>query len=169
MMKNFAFDQNIESYLRGEMSISAFLELIPQKTFCFTDKIIKLLERSYIEKDPDKVEFLTIAASADGISKKYSEVFCKLLKENWHKKHEDIVMLLEEIRDPNTVDCISALVYRKMPWDDDEHYSLGLKCIWALGAIRNNKAVERLEELTTSNVEFIKSAATKQLQHIHKA
>ena len=167
-MKDFAFDYTIKEYLAGRMSISEFVESIPQKTFSFTDKIIDLLERTYIEKNAGNVELLTIAASEDGVSNKYSDVLCKLLKEDWHEKQEDIIMLLEEIRDPNTVDCISASVFHKMRWDDEGYYSLGLKCIWALGAIGSEKAIERLEELARSDVEFIRDTAIKQLQHIRK-
>jgi hypothetical protein len=77
-------------------------------------------------------------------------------------------MLLAEIKDPNTVDCISELVYHKMPWDSAEYSSVGLKCIWALGAIGNDKAIERLKELANSNVDYIKNLAEKQLQHMNK-
>ena len=121
-MKKFDFDQAMEDYLRGEMSIDEFMESIPQKTFSFTDKLVPLLEKAYIKKNAVNVELLTIAASADGVSNRYSNVLCKLLKEDWHEKQEDIVMLLEEIRDPNTVDCINASVFREMPWDEDGYY-----------------------------------------------
>lgn len=168
MMKNFSFDEEINSYLEGQLSISEFLELLPPKTFSFADRLVSLLEKACVEKDSNKVELLIIAASADGVSNKYSEIFCKLLKEEWHEKHEDIIMLLAEIKDPDTVDCISALVYHKMPWDDVDYSSLGLKCIWALGAIGNDKAIERLKELANSNVDYIKNIAEKQLQHINK-
>lgn len=168
MMKDFSFDQEINRYLRGELSISEFLNLIPQKTFSFTDRIVNLLEKACMEKDPDKVEFLIIAASADGVSNRYSKIFCKLLKAEWHQKQEDIVMLLEEIKDPDTVDCINDLVYHKMPWSDDENSSLALKCIWALGAIGNNKAIERLKGLAKSNVDYVRNIAEKQLRHINK-
>jgi hypothetical protein len=168
MIKKFSFDEEMKSYLQGKLSISEFLELLPHKTFSFTDKIVSLLEKAYIEKDPNKVEYLTIAASADGVSSKYSKIFCKLLKEEWHEKQEDIIMLLAEIKDPDTVDCISELVYHKMPWDSADYSSVGLKSIWALGAIGNDKAIDRLKELANSNVDYIRNIAEKQLQHMNK-
>jgi hypothetical protein len=166
MMEDFIFDNMIDQYLSEKLSISDFLSKIPKKSFKYTDRIINLLEVAYQRKIVSNVELLIIAASADGVSSKYSGILCKLLKEDWHEKHEDIVMLLEDIKDPNTIDCIISVIYHKMPWDSDSYSSLGLKCIWALGAIGNKKAIEHLQELAKSDVGYIKDNALKQLQHI---
>jgi hypothetical protein len=48
-----------------------------------------------------------------------------------------------------------------MSWDNDDYSSLGSKCIWALGAIGNEKAIEHLKELAKSKVGHIKDIALK--------
>ncbi len=86
---------------------------------------------------------------------------------DWHRSHEDIVMLLEEIGDPESIDCIFSMFSKKPLYlEYDDNCSLEKKCIWALGAIGSKYAVEKLTEISKSNNKVIREAALQQLNHL---
>ena len=73
-------------------------------------------------------------------------------------------MLLEEIKDPNSVDCLYTTCLTIPEYD--ENRSLAKKCVWALGAINTPGSKEKLQKLSTSLDLIIKKAAIKQLDYM---
>ena len=105
------------------------------------------LEKAYNEKNGDSVYILISAIYMFKLySEKFVDILCKLTKEEWHGKHEDIVFYLQQLELPSTIDCIYELAtsnFEKYRWDDN--FALVRKCCFALGDINTPKAKEKLE------------------------
>jgi len=124
------------------------------------------LEKAYNEKNGDSVYILISAIYMFELySEKFVDILCKLTKEEWHGKHEDIVFYLQQMELPSTIDCIYELAisnFEKYSWDDN--FALVRKCCFALGDINTPKAKEKLESLLQSDEEMIRKHAMEQLE-----
>ena len=116
------------------------------------------LEKAYNEKNGHSVDILISAIYMFKLySEKFVDILCKLTKEEWHGKHEDIVFYLQKMELPSTIDCIYELAisnFEKYRWDDN----------FALGDINTPKAKEKLELLLQSDEEMIREHAMEQLK-----
>ena len=123
------------------------------------------LEKAYNEKNGHSVDILISAIYMFKLySEKFVDILCKLTKEEWHGKHEDIVFYLQKMELPSTIDCIYELAisnFEKYHWDDN--FALVRKCCFALGDINTPKAKEKLELLLQSDEEMIREHAMEQL------
>jgi hypothetical protein len=160
----------IKEILKGAAKAAAPLlsqaEVIPVKEYQHTHELItELLKTNEIQISLN-LELLIILATRDGLNADYTDVLCKLLMEEWHEYHEDIVMMLEEIKDQNSVNALYSTALKIPEYDDGR--SLAKKCIWALGAINNENANAKLQELAGSHDEIIAEAAKIQLAHFPK-
>ena len=123
------------------------------------------LEKAYYEKNGKSINTLILAIYMFKLySKKFVDILCKLTKEEWHRKHEDIVFYLQQLELPSMINCIYELAtsnFEKYRWDDN--FALVRKCCFALGDINTPKAKEKLELLLQSDEEMIKKHALEQL------
>lgn len=94
----------------------------------------------------------------------YVNELCELLQETWHTKHEDIAMLLKEISDPLTVNCLfkaAEIQFEYLAYDDT--YQFARKCIKAISSINSENAINKLKLLSHSKIEKISEYARKEL------
>jgi len=162
--------EQILSELQENTKISAWSHPL-QKIFPEADRGQYLYTAQLLEKfddaiklhDSERIWQLCLISDADGIDKRFTGIFCNLLKENWHQSHEDVVMMLESIKDPKSVDCIYEMSLKIPSYDDGR--ALARKCIWALGAIDTLYAKEKLKNLALSDDEIIKETAIMQLKY----
>ena len=123
------------------------------------------LEKAYYEKNGKSINTLILAIYMFELySEKFVDILCKLTKEEWHGKHEDIVFYLQQMELPSTIDCIYELAisnFEKYRWDDN--FALVRKCCFTLGDINTPKAKEKLELLLQSDEEMIREHAMEQL------
>ena len=97
-------------------------------------------------------------------SEEFINILCKISKEEWHWRHEDIAIYFMEMKLPSTVECLYELAtsnFEKYRWDDN--FALVRKCCFALGDINTPKAKEKLELLLQSDEEMIRKHAMEQL------
>ena len=124
------------------------------------------LEKAYNEKNGKSINTLILAIYMFELhSEKFVDILCKLTKEEWHGKHEDIVFYFQQLELPSTIDCIYELAtsnFEKYRWDDN--FALVRKCCFALGDINTPKAKEKLELLLQSDEEMIREHAMEQLK-----
>jgi hypothetical protein len=130
--------------------------------------VLQLLEKAYRKKNAEDVEnILFLANIFNLISKEYAQILMKLLKTDWHCKHEDIVLIFKQLKMPEAVDCLyetSLKLFKYLEYDD--FFALPVKCIWALGATNTAKSKEKLKLLAQSSNEIIKENAMKQLERM---
>lgn len=73
-------------------------------------------------------------------------------------------MLLKDIADPNTVDCLykaTELHFDYLEYDDT--YQFARKCIKVLSKIGNDNAIDKLKSLSSSQTPEIAAYAKKEL------
>jgi hypothetical protein len=165
-MYNFNFDGFYSGLLERKYVFDDYLNKYPKSQKLYKAKILDLLNSSYVQKNHSRLRAATTVADLDGVDLDYTEILIKLLKEDWHQSHEDIVMLLDDIKDPRSVDCIYEISLNIPDYDDC--MSLAKKCIWALGSINTVAAKEKLKTLSVSKDPIIKESAIKQLKSFNE-
>lgn len=129
--------------------------------------VLQLLEKAYQEKNADDVDILLVLGFLfDVFSKDYIDILCKLIVEDWHYKHEDIALVLQKLKSPESIDALYKTALAKFEYlDYDDSYALARKCIHALGDMNTDYAKEKLKLLAASDIDIIKEKAEKQLYY----
>ena len=158
----------IKKLIRKEITDKKFI-----KVFCLVEKnfdyaLEELLENSVKEKNAeDLVLLMFLIYKFEKKSINIINMLCDIFEDNWHYEHENIAFLFEEARPIKAVNSLYRVAISKFPYlDFDYNYALAVKCIWALGNIRNEESVGKLKLLATSNNEIIKNNALEQLERI---
>jgi|GEM_PF-4595722 len=154
----------LQEFLENTKGYDPYLSLDNNsKPFLYTNQIINAINVASDNRDEEKLELLLFAADWDGLDNSYTKLFCELVVADWHFSQEDIAMMLEEIKDPISVEClyIAAL---NIP-DHDDGCSLAKKCIWALGSINTSPAIEKLKLLAGNNNYIISEVAKMELDN----
>jgi hypothetical protein len=130
-----------------------------------SNHVLQLLNEAYDKKDFSEVEYaLLLGFIFKTFSDEYVEMLCRLIQEDWHYKHEDIALVLQELRSPKSVDALYAAAFKKLDYlSYDDSFALARKCIHALGDIRTENAKEKLKLLAQSDISIIREKAEKQL------
>ena len=145
-----------------------FINRVCQKESNLDNYIFKLLENSVNNKNAEDLEWVIfLIFKFKKFSEKFTDVLCEIFEDSWHHKHEDIASMLEEVKLPKTVKMLYKVAISNYPYlEFDDSYDLAVKCIWALGEIRNEEAIEKLKLLSISSNEIIKKNALEQLERI---
>lgn len=130
----------------------------------FKEQTLALLKENVKEKDAKKLDATISVICRDGADEDYTDILLRLLDENWHTSEEDIVSVLEIIKDPKSVEKLYSVAIN-VP-DYDEMRALAKKCMWALGAIKTPAAIQKLKLLQNSDDAIISENATFQLEHV---
>ena len=134
--------------------------------------LIKMI-LAYKQEDSEMIEYLifTIFLAEDELNiSSFLDILNKLILCKWHEKHEDIVFLLQKIRDSESVECLYQAIFLRpayLKWDDN--YSFERKCIHAIAKCGNQEAVNKLKLLVTSNNEIIRLCTERQLQKVQNS
>ncbi|MGL5152765.1 MAG: HEAT repeat domain-containing protein [Clostridium sp.] len=126
--------------------------------------IKELLFTAYDEKNADDVFFLLeLAYEFDLIKENYVDILCELLDSKWNYSHEDIARRLQELKSEKAIEVLYKTALTKFEYlKHDNSYSLARKCMWALGDIGTDKAIEKLKLLANSEDEELREYAIEQ-------
>jgi hypothetical protein len=132
-----------------------------------SNHVLQLLIEAYNQKDSSEVEYaLLLGFIFNTFSNEYVEVLCKLIQEEWHYKHEDIALVLQELKSPVSVDALYMAALKKLDYlGYDDSFALARKCIHALGDINTESSKEKLKLLAISDILIIREKAEKQLNY----
>ena len=132
--------------------------------------LLQLLETAYNDQEKDDVEYLLIAIFSFNLYKEeFVNILCKLIEAKWHYQHENIAMLFQKLKSPQTVECLYKTALTQFDYlEFDEAFALAVKCIWALGDINTIEARQKLELLTQSENIIIRENAIQQLNRSSK-
>jgi hypothetical protein len=137
------------------------------KRFTYTADLLDKITAAREQQAAGLLEVVLAIASEDGVDQRFTPLLLPLLAETWHHSTEDIVMLLEEIRDPASVNLLHRTALAIPDYDDGR--SLAKKCIWTLGAINTAEARAKLALLQQVTDPIIREAATTELQSKKRA
>lgn len=149
------------------ISREQFLKRFPADLSDSNTYIRQGLEKALVEENSDDVEYVLILGFCLGFSVEHVDVLNRLLLQPWHYKHEDIARLLKRFASPSSVDPLYKTALAEFEYlNYDDGYALAVKCIWALGAIKTDAALEKLEQLAQSDKPILREAAAKQIERI---
>jgi hypothetical protein len=122
------------------------------------------LEKGYADKNSDDIEYAFYVGFGFDLlySHELLDILCKLITEDWHISHEDIAMILQRLRSPESVDCLvnAISIANQLEYlEYNEGESFIIKCTWALGDINTEYANQKLNELSLSTNSRIRKAA----------
>ncbi|TKG87735.1 hypothetical protein EYV94_27970 [Puteibacter caeruleilacunae] len=132
----------------------------------FKAETLSLLEDNVRDKDAKGLANILAVIYNDGADSDYTSILLSLLDETWHTSEEDIVEILELIKDPESVQKLYDVAVN-VP-DYDEMRALAKKCMWALSAISTPDAINKLKVLAKSDDTIIKENAVFQLEQVVK-
>lgn len=157
----------ITSLYSGMISKEEFIREYFKDIISSNEYVLDQIEKGITNKNNIAIEEAIVILYAGTFSiNLFSEKLCELLLYPWHTKQEDIAMLLKEIADPNTVNCLyNAAELRFDHLDYDDTYQFARKCIKALSAIGNENAIEKLKILANSTTIEIADYAVKELHY----
>lgn len=155
----------IKELMRRKITKSDFLllnDIAEQET---ENVFFEELQKAYSLKSGDKVEYILYLVFAfDAVNVRFVKLLNDLIICDWHKQHENIAMLLQKLKSPESVPVLFEVAQKDFPYlNYDESYALAVKCIWALGDIGNSVALEKLEVLSHSPNQIIANNAIKQI------
>ncbi len=132
----------------------------------FKKETLSLLKDTLTEKKEDSLANVLDIIYTDGTDSDYTDPLFALLNEHWHVDHENIVSILELIKDPRSIDKLYETAVNVPDYDDMR--ALAKKCIRALSTINTPAAVEKIKLLCNSNDPIIKENAEFQLEQLLK-
>ena len=162
LFKKKDFPTLYNKILTGKVSIS---DVFPQnRLFRYKKETLELLKEYVENRDGKSVSYLIAILYWDGADQDYTDLLLKLLDEDWHQSEEDIIEVLEIIKDPKSIDKLYEVAIN-IP-DYDEMRAIAKKSIWALGAINTPEAIDKLNLLASMDDWIIKENAIDQLGYI---
>ena len=159
-----------EKFFMNKISQEELLNEIEGNSPKFEKKLKEELENAILNNDGKRLEYLiyTLFLTEGSIDiKVYVDLLNQLIVCKWHEQHENIAMLLQKIHSPSSVIFLKKAIYmhpQYLEWDDN--YAFEVKCIWALGYIKNLEAKEVLEQVSKDANEILSQNAKNQLGKI---
>lgn len=136
----------------------------PGRLFRFKAETLSLLKDSFSNKDTKGLSNTLAVIYRDGADNDFTDILLSLLDEKWHTSEEDIVSVLEIIKDPRSIDKLYEVAINVPDYDDMR--ALAKKCMWALSAINTPESIQKLKLLQGSDDQIIRENAIFQLEHV---
>ena len=136
----FKEKQIINKFYFNRITVEEFLKLYPVNFS--DDKRYIFLSTQYIykNKNADELDLVLSLINLDVCdinTDEFIELLCLLLKEKWHKQHENIASILQFAKSPKSIDTLYDTAITKFDYlDYDDSIPLAIKCIHALGEIK---------------------------------
>lgn len=162
----FDFWKFYKKLLKRTNYFDNYWDKFPEGEFRFKEETLYLMQKNIAEKDAQGLAHTLAVICNDGADREYTPFLLKLLDEKWHISEEDIVSVLEMIKDPESIDKLYETAVNIPEWDDMR--GLAKKCMWALSAINTSEAINKLKMLQNSDDVIIKENATFQLKELIK-
>lgn len=115
-------------------------------------------------KDAERLESALYDCYKSGLTPGHVPALMGLLRQPWHYQHEDVVLALQELKDPRAVDALyeeAHASYEYLAYNDS--CALARKCTWALADIGTLEAKAKLEALAREGNELVAGYAQKRL------
>ena len=93
-------------------------------------------------------------------------ILCEFIKAAWHKKHEDIALLLQFDIKHSCVESVSVAMHLELDYMLDKGDAFIRKCAYVLGDLGTEESIAKLKELSTSENELIKKYCSYQLERL---
>lgn len=132
----------------------------------FKNETLSLLKSNVANKNDKELANTLAVIINDGADGDYTDILLQLLDETWHTSEEDIISILELIKDPKSIDKLYEVALNVPDYDDMR--AVAKKCIWALSAINTPEAIQKLKLLEKVDDAIIKENAAFELKLVLK-
>jgi len=154
----FDFDKFYNDLLTREYQPNNHWNQFPRgRLLQFKEQTLSLLKDNLKTKNSRNLEVVLALIFYDGADTDYTDDLLDLLDQYWHTCEEDIIRILEIIKDPKSVDKLYELAVNIPDWD--EMRGMAKKCMWALNAINNEESFKKLLLLQQNGDPIIKETA----------
>ncbi len=124
----------------------------------------RLIEEACGARNADDLMGALIVGFVFDFGPEHIPSLCRLVDEDWHHSHEDVVSALDGLRTPAAIEALC----RATQWipeylDFDETRALAVKAIWGLGNLPRSLTDIKLEQLTRSADPILRQNALEQL------
>jgi hypothetical protein len=161
----FNFNKFYQGLLNRSDYFNNYWEQFPNgRLVQFKEQTLSLLRENIKNKDEKGLACTIAVIWWDGADRDYTDILLQLLDEKWHTLEEDIVNILELIKDPQSVSKLYDTAINIPDYDDMR--ALAKKCIWALSAINTPEAVKKLMLLQNSDDQIIRENANFQIEQL---
>lgn len=127
---------------------------------------LNLLKRNIEERDAVGLSHIIAIIIHDGADSDFTHLLLPLLNESWHTAVEDIISVLEIIKDPNSVNDLYIRTINVPEYDDMR--AIAKKCMWALFEINTTESKDKLILLSKIDDEIISENADFHLKNFDK-
>jgi hypothetical protein len=103
------------------------------------DKILNQLTIAEQHKDISLLERALDFSNEKSFGRQHTKILCKILLDDWHGFHEDILMTLDTIKDPESISSIVKRLTLKLEYFTG--YEIPRKAIWALRSINTDESI----------------------------
>ncbi|EIZ8958162.1 hypothetical protein NUU98_18680 [Cronobacter sakazakii] len=151
----------------GKITDEEFLKLFPCNQGNVEDFVNDILKNAHSSKDPKEVEYALYIGFHFGFTSKHEDILIHLLDDDFHYKHDDVVLALVKIKakSDNAANALYKCALSEYDYladhREDDNYTLAWNCIYALAKTGSNYAIEKLKELSKSSIPEIKSKAVQ--------
>lgn len=133
------------------------------------DENLRELHNAIQEKDAEQVDIALDKCFKSGFSQELVPALIELIRKPWHHRHEDIVSVLQGLKDSRAVDALYDEAHSEYEYlNYDDCYGLARKCTWALADIGTPEAKAKLQKLTQENNQIVAEYAQKRLNNWNK-
>ena len=130
---------------------------------------LQKLHNAIETKDAEQVEVALYECFGFGFSPEYVPALIELLGKTWHNRHEDVVSVLQSLKDPRAVDALYDEAHSEYEYlNYEDCFGLARKCTWALADIGTPEAKAKLQQLAQENNQMIAEYAQKRLNNWEK-
>lgn len=163
------FDTNLVlSFAIGNISEKEFIDKFPLEVVGNYNLFNDLLSEASQKRNSEFLECVLIL----GFKFELFTTSClpyleKLIVEKWHISHENLAMILQQLKSPSSVESLYKAATLHLPYlDYDDNYALARRCLWALGSINTEEAKEMIKKLAHSDEEEIRNHAQEQINRL---
>lgn len=160
--------EHIKELMVGKISKEEFLE--KNNITDIENIIMKGLYDAYENEDAEHADiFIYLIFVYELYVESYVNILNDLLVCGWHYQHENIAMILKKIKSPSSVEYLyREILTRREYLDYNDNESKIVKCLWALGEIGTENALQQLSILAESKEQIIRQNAIQQMERITK-
>lgn len=153
----------LNALVGGSLTCSELEKVFPEVSRRGNQLLLSWLVKAGQKRDPvclDAVmQVLWHFASFDT---NYTLTLCEIGEEDWHDLHEDVVSMLQELRDPPSVEALFRIANSAHPYlEYDDAYALAVKCCYALRDIGDDLAHAKLSILASDDRDPVRVTALK--------
>ena len=153
----------LNALVMGSLTYSELAKMFPEVSLRGNQRLLKWLGEAAHKRDPERLDaVMQVLWHYESFDTSYTLTLCEIGEEDWHDLHEDVVSMLQEIRDPRSVEALFRIANSTHLYlEYDDAYALAAKCCYALRDIGDEHAHAKLASLANDSRDPVRVAARK--------